>query len=131
MPAIADGTVESGKQMDNQEKNELRELKQDLLTVLQDMQRGMQDMQQGTQQMFQEMRHEMQDMRQEMKEMRQEVTGIALTIENELRPDIQMLAEGYSSVVKTNNTKVEVLETRVGAVESAVAKNTRDILAMG
>lgn len=131
MPAIADGTVESGKQMDNQEKNELRELKQDLLTVLQDMQ-------QGTQQMFQEMRHEMQDMkhemkdmRQEMNEMRQEVTGIALTIENELRPDIQMLAEGYSSVVKTNNTKVEVLETRVGAVESAVAKNTRDILAMG
>lgn len=98
------------------------------------LERDMQDMKGQIRDMkgqIQDMKGQMQDMQQDISNIKQKVTKIDLTIENELRVNIQRVAEGHLDLsrnlhdaMKPSN-EVEMLSIKVRMLESEV----RDIKA--
>lgn len=94
-----------------------------ILTGMQDMKAEMQDM-----------KAEIQDIRTDLEEVKDKVTKIDLTIDNEIRVNIQRVAEGHldlsrnmHEVMKPNNEiemlaiKVRMLETDMREIKSKIS----------
>ena len=81
---------------------EIQEMKQDLHSVKQDLQGVKQDMQDEKQDM-QGMKQDMQDVKQDIQDVKQQVTKTNLTIENEIRVNIQRVAEGHLDLSRKLN----------------------------
>ena len=86
-----------------------------ILSEMQNMKRDMQDM-----------RQDMQDMKQDISDIKQKVTKMDLVIENELRVNIQRVAEGHLDLSRnlheamTPSSEVEMLAIKVRMLESDV-----------
>ena len=85
------------------------------LSEMQNMKRDMQDM-----------RQDMQDMKQDISDIKQKVTKMDLVIENELRVNIQRVAEGHLDLSRNlheamkPSSEVEMLAIKVRMLESDV-----------
>ncbi len=86
-----------------------------ILSEMQNMKRDMQDM-----------RQDMQDMKQDISDIKQKVTKMDLVIENELRVNIQRVAEGHLDLSRNlheamkPSSEVEMLAIKVRMLESDV-----------
>ena len=86
-----------------------------ILSEMQNMKRDMQDM-----------RQDMQDMKQDISDIKQKVTKMDLVIENELRVNIQRVAEGHLDLSRNlheamkPSSEVEMLAIKVRQLESDV-----------
>ena len=86
-----------------------------ILSEMQNMKRDMQDM-----------RQDMQDMKQDISDIKQKVTKMDLVIENELRVNIQRVAEGHLDLPRNlheamkPSSEVEMLAIKVRMLESDV-----------
>lgn len=86
-----------------------------ILSEMQNMKRDMQDM-----------RQDMQDMKQNISDIKQKVTKMDLVIENELRVNIQRVAEGHLDLSRNlheamkPSSEVEMLAIKVRMLESDV-----------
>ncbi|MCM1297610.1 MAG: hypothetical protein NC311_18890 [Muribaculaceae bacterium] len=96
--------------MDNVER-ELKEVKEEVSILKEDLK---------------EVKEEVSILKEDLKEVKEEVTKTSLIIENELRVNIQRIAEGHldlsrnmHDVIRPNN-EVEVLVVRVGVLETEV-----------
>ncbi len=75
---------------------------------------------------MQSMKSEMQSMKSEMQEVKQKITKIDLTIENEIRVNIQRVAEGHLDLSRNlheamkPSSEVEMLAIKVRQLESDV-----------
>lgn len=118
-------------------KSDVRELKDDMQGMKDDMQgmkddmQGMKDDMQGMKDEMQSMKDDMQGMKNEMQDMKdrtqvieQKVTGVHLILENEIRVNIQRVAEGHLDLsrnlhdaMKPSN-EVEMLAIKVRMLES-------------
>ena len=73
-----------------------------------------------------DMKTEMQDMKTDIKDMKQKITKIDLTIENELRVNIQRVAEGHLDLSRNlheamkPSSEVEMLAIKVRMLETEV-----------
>ena len=80
-----------------------------ILSEMQNMKRDMQDM-----------RQDMQDMKQDISDIKQKVTKMDLVIENELRVNIQRVAEGHLDLSRNlheamkPSSEVEMLAIKLG-----------------
>ena len=110
--------------------NEKLDLILSKLEKLDILERDMQEMKSE----MQGMKDEMHTMRQDINDIRQKVTKIDLTIENELRVNIQRVAEGHldlsrnlreamkpSNEVEMLSIKVRMLETEVRDIKARLA----------
>ena len=101
--------VKGGNGMTDNEKLDL------ILSEMQNMKRDMQDM-----------RQDMQDMKQDISDIKQKVTKMDLVIENELRVNIQRVAEGHLDLSRNlheamkPSSEVEMLAIKVRMLESDV-----------
>ena len=93
--------------------------------LLSEMQ-GMKSEMQGMKSEIQSMKSEMQSMKSEIQEVKQKVTKIDLTIENEIRVNIQRVAEGHLDLSSNlheamkPSSEVEMLAIKVRQLESDV-----------
>ena len=93
-----------------------------LLSEMQGMKSEMQSMKSE----IQSMKSEMQSMKSEIQEVKQKVTKIDLTIENEIRVNIQRVAEGHLDLSRNlheamkPSSEVEMLAIKVRQLESDV-----------
>ena len=75
---------------------------------------------------MQDMRQDMQDMKQDISDIKQKVTKMDLVIENELRVNIQRVAEGHLDLSRNlheamkPSSEVEMLAIKVRMLESDV-----------
>ena len=90
---------------------ELKEVKEEIAILKEDMK---------------EVKEEIAILKDDMKEVKEEVSKTSLIIENELRVNIQRIAEGHldlsrnmNNVIRPNN-EMEVLVVRVGVLETEV-----------
>lgn len=71
-----------------------------------------------------------QDLRQEMAEAKQDIMkGVSVLMEQEFRPQFNLLAEGQQIILEKLGPleDLEVLETRVSALEAMVKKINREL----
>ena len=107
-------------------KTEIRDMK----TEIQDMKTEIRDMKTE----IQDMKTEIRDIKADLEEVNTKVTKIDLTIENEIRVNIQRVAEGHldlsrnmHEVMKPNNEiemlaiKVRMLETDIREIKSKIS----------
>ena len=107
-------------------KNEMQETKAEM--------QGMKAEMQGMKTEMQDMKAEIQDIRTDLEEVKDKVTKIDLTIDNEIRVNIQRVAEGHldlsrnmHEVMKPNNEiemlaiKVRMLETDMREIKSKIS----------
>ena len=87
---------------------------------------GMKTEMQGMKTDIQDMKTEMQDMKTDIQDMKQKITKIDLTLENEIRVNIQRVAEGHLDLsrnlheaMKPSN-EVEMLAIKVRMLETEV-----------
>ncbi|MCM1171700.1 MAG: hypothetical protein NC393_06180 [Clostridium sp.] len=92
-------------------KEDLKEVKEEVAILKEDLK---------------EVKEEVAILKEDLKEVKEEVTKTSLIIENELRVNIQRIAEGHldlsrnmHDVIRPNN-EVEVLVVRVGVLETEV-----------
>lgn len=110
---------------------------QSMKTEVQGMKTEMQDMKtevQGIKTEMQDMKTEMQDMKEDLQEVKQRVVKTDLAIENEIRVNIQRIAEGHLDLSRNlhdamrPSNEVEMLAIRVRMLESDV-KDLKEKLA--
>ena len=100
--------------------------------LLSEMQ-GMKSEMQGMKSEIQSMKSEMQSMKSEIQEVKQKVTKIDLTIENEIRVNIQRVAEGHFNLSRNlhdamrHSNEAEMLAIKVRMLESDVQELKRKI----
>lgn len=93
-----------------------------LLSEMQSMKSEMQSMKSE----MQSMKNEMQSMKSDLQDVKQKVTKIDLTIDNELRVNIQRVAEGHLDLSRNlhdamrPSNEVEMLSIKVRMLESDV-----------
>ncbi|MBD5450642.1 MAG: hypothetical protein HDR28_10935 [Lachnospiraceae bacterium] len=111
-------------------KSDVRELKDEMQGIKGDVQ-GMKDEMQSIKDDMQGMKNEIQGMKNEMQDMKdrtqvieQKVTGVHLILENEIRVNIQRVAEGHLDLSRNlhdamrPSNEVEMLAIKVRMLES-------------
>lgn len=111
-------------------KSDVRELKDEMQGIKGDVQ-GMKDEMQSIKDDIQGMKNEIQGMKNEMQDMKdrtqvieQKVTGVHLILENEIRVNIQRVAEGHLDLSRNlhdamrPSNEVEMLAIKVRMLES-------------
>ena len=93
--------------------------------ILSDMQ-GMKDDMQGMKDDMQGMKNEIHDLKDDMQEVKQKVSKIDMTLENEIRVNIQRVAEGHLDLSRNLHeamrpgSEVEMLAIKVRMLETDV-----------
>ena len=99
-------------------KNEIHDMKDDM----QDMKNEIRDMKDD----MQDMKNEIHDMKDDMQEVKQKVSKVDLTMENEIRVNIQRVAEGHLDLSRNlheamrPSNEVEMLAIKVRMLETDV-----------
>ncbi|MBD5465212.1 MAG: hypothetical protein HDR22_05255 [Lachnospiraceae bacterium] len=99
-------------------KNEIRDMKDDM----QGMKNEIRDMKDD----MQDMKNEIHDMKDDMQEVKQKVSKVDLTMENEIRVNIQRVAEGHLDLSRNlheamrPSNEVEMLAIKVRMLETDV-----------
>ena len=111
-------------------KSDVRELKDEMQGIKGDVQgmkdemQSMKDDMQGMKNEIQGMKNEMQDMKDRTQVIEQKVTGVHLILENEIRVNIQRVAEGHLDLSRNlhdamrPSNEVEMLAIKVRMLES-------------
>ena len=123
--------IKSGMQEMKSDIQEMQSGMREMKSDMQKMQSGMQEMKSDIQEMqsgMQEMKSNIQEMQGGMQEMKSEIKGLQLTIENEINPNIRIIAEGHldltrklDEALKVENEKEKML-IRVNTIENEVTK---------
>ena len=113
-------------------KNEIHDMKDDMQGMkneIHDMKDDMQDMKNEIRDMkddMQDMKNEIHDMKDDMQEVKQKVSKVDLTMENEIRVNIQRVAEGHLDLSRNlheamrPSNEVEMLAIKVRMLETDV-----------
>ena len=100
-----------------------QDIGQDMADMKQSLQKEMADMKQNIGQDMADMK---QDIGHDMADMRQDIKSIKLTIENEIRVNIQRIAEAHLDLSRNlheamkPNSEIEILSIKVGSLETKV-----------
>lgn len=79
---------------------------------------------------FEKLESDVAGMKDDIKELRTDVTGIKLDIENEIKPNIQLLAENYVPAAKryeAESDKIENLESDVDILKKVVSEHSEKL----